>query len=179
MGSGIYTVIEYFVGMFPYLFVLLMFPIICVSIKDKGLATKFFFVLLFLISALRYDVGWDYLNYLEIIGNSGNGLMVFELLEHKVCEFSNNIDFPQFFFIFNSLTTCFFFYKGIALMSKNKMLSSYVFLCMPFYFLTSLSIVRFALALSIVFYALARLLHNKKILQFVFLILFKISLTQS
>lgn len=176
MGSGIYSLIEYFVGMFPYLFLLLMFPIICIGFKDKGLATKFFFVLVFLISALRYDVGWDYLNYLEIIKNSGNGLMVFEFLEHKVCEFSNDIGFPQFFFIINSLATCLFFYKGIVLMSKNKMLSSYVFLCMPFYFLTSLSIIRFALALSIVFYALARLLHNKKILQFVFFIFFAVNI---
>lgn len=115
------------------------------------------FILIFILSALRFDVGYDYSMYYEFIeGNIKwytDQINRIEFLPRQLILFSSFINFYQFFFIFTSFLITYFFYKGIKENSEDRLISTLIFVCFPLFFFMSLSIVRQYVAVAIVFYS--------------------------
>lgn len=125
------------------------------GIKIYGYTATFF--LIFIFCALRFDVGYDYSMYYNFIeGNIrwfDDQINRVEYLPRQLILFSNFIGFYQFFFIVTSFAITWFFYKAIKVNSKDKWLSTIVFVCFPLFFFMSLSIIRQYVAVALVFYS--------------------------
>lgn len=162
--------LESFFQSLPYLF-LLGFCLFLVKIPDQQKASYYFFLVLFLFSALRFDVGWDYMHYrISIENDDYKDVTRFEWLEQQLAFLSQILNFPQLFFIVNSFFTFLFLYLGIKNLSTKYSISYLVYLGLPIFFFSGLSLVRFTLTLSIVFWAYGFLLE-KKILKFILVII--------
>lgn len=131
------------------------------------------FVLLFSVSALRLNVGNDYLNYVEFMHLAYSGAYVpteigFNALAsivYYLCGFENYL---LIFAIF-AFATIFFFMKGMLDQSRWFTLSFAMFMLLGYYF-QSLSTVRYYLALSMAFFSIKYVL-NKDWPRFVLIIL--------
>lgn len=126
--------------------------------------------LIFLLAALRFDVGYDYSFYFQLIEQNlkfiEDQLYRIEYLSRQLILFSTSLKFTQFFFIISSLIIYFLFYKTILDISEDKRLSTILFLCFPLFYFNSLSIVRQFIALSIIFCGV-RFIFKKNIILYV------------
>lgn len=115
------------------------------------------FILIFIFCALRFDVGYDYSMYYELIGGNIKWYTAqinrIEFLSRQIILFSTFIGFTQFFFILSSFVIIYFYYKTIKENSLDKWLSTLIFVCFPIFFFMSLSIVRQFMAVAIIFYS--------------------------
>ena len=84
----------------PYVLLLLMLGVnLCINTRRSN---NFMFFVLFVFSAIRYDVGFDYPGYIEtIVSGSDWAINRFELGQKWLVLLSRQL-FPQFFFIANS-----------------------------------------------------------------------------
>lgn len=148
-----------------------------VYINAKNL-NNFFFFILFLFSAFRYDVGYDYMSYYELIKYyDAFKLLRIEPIERELITISHKL-FIQLFFIINSFITIYFTKWALERKSRDISISALVFLCFPLMFTNSFSIIRFWSGLAIVFYA-STYLNEKKYLTFLFLTLCAIGFHKS
>lgn len=138
------------------------------KLKPKKICVFTFWVL-FLFSALSYDVGWDYIPYLNDIKNLN--IERHEFLEKQLMALSFNLDFYQLFFIVNHLLILLCVLYTIKNESRCITLSIIVFICFPFMFLTGLSTIRSALATAIIFWATGKFLKDKRILLYLVVVL--------
>lgn len=152
----------------PYVLLLLMLGVdLCINTRRSN---NFMFFVLFVFSAIRYDVGFDYPGYIEtIVSGSDWAINRFELGQKWLVLLSRQL-FPQFFFIANSFIAIYFTRKAILRMSCDVSLAALTFLSFPLLYLHSFSIVRFWSALAIIVYA-STLLQDKRYCFFSFLIL--------
>ena len=134
----------------------------------------FYFLILISFTGFRYQIGWDYNAYDEIIDNLRNS----GLLTYDRGEFLSNILFKivasmksnyLFFFITSILM------YGLILTTLNKYSSNYgisliFFICFPLFFLNSLSIIRNFVAISICFWGY-QFLRKNQIFKYVITIL--------
>ncbi|MCI5197041.1 MAG: EpsG family protein [Candidatus Electrothrix sp. AW5] len=116
-----------------------------------------------LFAGFRHNVGYDYLNYKAFYmypesTNSFNLEPLFRLSIYA-CRMITK-DYHFFFFLY-SLATCIFVAAGIKKISSHIEYSYLIYLFIPSLYLTSFSIVRFALAASITFYGLTIYLKNE------------------
>lgn len=125
------------------------------GIKIYGFTAAF--ILIFIFCAIRFDVGYDYSMYYELI--EGNikyftaQINRIEYLPRQLVLFSSFIKFYQFFFIVTSFIITYFFYKSIKENSEDKWLSTLIFVCFPIFFFMSLSVIRQFIAIAIIFYS--------------------------
>jgi hypothetical protein len=142
------------------------------GIDSNGLQATFFII--FLFSALRFDVGYDYSMYYELIeGNIKyfeDQINRIEYLPRKIIFLSSFLGFSQLFFIISSFIITFFFYKAIKENSLDPKLSTLIFICFPIFFYMSLSVVRQYIAIAMIFYGF-RFIKERKILHFFCLVL--------
>ncbi len=131
------------------------------------------FVLLFSVSALRLNVGNDYLNYVEFMHLAYSrayvpteiGFNALACIVYYLCGFENYL---LVFAIF-AFATIFFFMKGMLDQSRWFTLSFAMFMLLGYYF-QSLSTVRYYLALSMAFFSIKYVI-NKDWPRFVLIIL--------
>lgn len=162
---------EILIQSFPY-FVLLVLIIFFFRKTNDQRALLLSITLMTLFSAIRYDIGWDYWNYRNVIENNiGNDSIRFELLEKSLVLLCQKLNFPQLFFIVNSFLTYIFLYLGIKKLSKCYFYSFLTFLALPIFFFSSLSVVRFALAATIIFWGYS-FLSERKFIRYVLIVLF-------
>lgn len=120
------------------------------AIKNEKVVFQFTFILVFLFSALRYGIGYDYFNYIEIIKEYNiRYLSFFEWLSQLLYYISQKT-FPQVFFIVNSFICLYPIYFLASKTSKKPGLVFFSFMMIPLFFLESLSIVRYSSALSLI-----------------------------
>jgi len=123
------------------------------------------FILIFLFCALRFDVGYDYSMYYELIDGNINyytdQINRIEFLPRQLIIFSRFIGFYQFFFIISSFVICYFFYRAIKENSEDKWISTLIFICFPLFFFMSLSLVRQYMAIAILFYSFSFIKQRK------------------
>lgn len=144
--------IEFCIYILPYVFLLLI-SVIVVFVKDRSGIKNVIPIMLFLFSALRYNVGYDYAGYYDIISNNFSWhIERTEFLERQLIYLSQWLGIPQFFFIVNSFFTIFFVSLGVNKLSCDKRFSWLVFLCLNVLFMQSMSTVRFHLALALMFW---------------------------
>ena len=148
--------------MIPYIIVLIITLANCLI--NTRLSNNFVFIILFLFSACRYDVGYDYASYMDIMWrNDDFQLDRMELIERYLLYLSINLKFYQLFFIVNSAVVFFCVKRFVQKNSINVAISYLVFLCMPLMLTQSYSIVRHWSALAVILYASTFLFEKKYI----------------
>ena len=146
----------------------LVFLFLLLSPRNKKIGACVFFILISLISACRYNVGYDYENYLAIILNP-NIDSTFTRLEPTskfLIEVSRYFNFPQFYFIVTSFFITLFFTYIIYKESPDLKLSFILYYSIPIFFFGSLSIIRQMLACGIAFLMIYFWRHKKYTLAF-------------
>ena len=156
-----------FIDLLPYV-LLLFLTVIIPKVSRKYMLLLF--LVFFVFSGFRYGVGWDYFNYLEAIEGGGWMIERMEFLPQRLMLFCRNHNLTQTFYIVTGFLSVFCFFVMISKESIDPAASLFVFLCVPLFFLDSLSVVRFSLAVSIVFLA-CHYGYEKKYLFFVLLLL--------
>lgn len=159
-----------------YIFILMLIYLISMFDRHKfNITDKIFFVILSVISGLRYGVGTDYFGYTKYFDliSSGYpiqvepGLVFLSKMLAKV-----NLNSQALFFILSSLTML-FVYKGLKYYSKSNYINKPVtyLLLIIFTYFPSFNGVRQFLAGAIIFYA-SRYIVEKKLLKFCIWIVF-------
>lgn len=165
--------IEYnLLDLYPY-FLLFIGLLFCYKFipnkKNKFISV---IILTFLFSACRYNVGWDYLNYVKII-RQGINLEDdrFELIPRYIFYIANKWNFYPFAFISLTIIQMFFLAKSIKQNSSDPALSWLIYVLFPLFFLNDLSTIRQGVAASIVFFSY-NYAKNRKIIKFILTISF-------
>lgn len=128
------------------------------------------FLLLFIVAAIRYDVGQDYLSYMRnyelfVSGYILNNFEMGYLLFLKILSFiSKN---PQIVFIITSVIINYFVCKNISENSTKKWLSYIIYIFGTFFFF-SMNGIRQAIAISIFYYSL-KYIKEKKFNKYLFI----------
>ena len=156
--------LEFLYNLFPY--VILVLIGLCSLYAKKNIVLYLFIFLMFILSALRFDVGSDYLTYYNMIVYGEGYIERIEYLERVLIHVSSLLGFPQFFFIVNAFFTFIFLYYAIRRLSLKPEWSWFMFLCFNVLYLQSMSTVRYHLALAIVFWG-STFLVEKRYLIFV------------
>ena len=145
----------------PYL---LLLGLLMINMKINSKASNnLCFFLIFIFSAIRYVVGYDYMMYLDILRYEPD-YDRFEFLEYLLQRFAAQTYIP-IFFIVNSFITVYFAKWAIEKLSVNVSISLLAFFCLPLLYTHSLSIIRFWSGVSVLFYA-TTFLYEKKWLHF-------------
>ncbi|WP_298878393.1 EpsG family protein [uncultured Polaribacter sp.] len=133
------------------------------------------FIIIFIFCALRFDVGYDYSMYYELIKGDvkfyNAQINRIEFLSRQLIIFSNFIGFYQFFFIVSSFVILYFFHRTIKENSFDKWLSIIIFISFPIFFFVSLSIVRQYMAVAILFYSY-KYIKQRKFWYYLLVVLF-------
>ncbi len=126
---------------------------------------------LFCLSAFRFGVGWDYYQYYwTIVSNLQTNIVGRgEIATVALVHLSSKLGITNLYFAINAFITIFLISKTINQYSVNKWVSIFVFLCFPLFFLSSLSVIRFYTALSIVFFAF-RYIKSREIFKYLILV---------
>ena len=148
-------------------------PTVMLGSKNCDKAFKVLcFLPLFLVSALRYNVGTDYMwtyyqGYIRV-GN-GNNFDDFSIGYKKMVQALNIITKdPQILFVVTSFIFCYFLWKTIYEQSADILLSIMLVIVTRYYFI-SLNTIRQFIAMSIVIYATKYIIQNKIIKFLIFL----------
>lgn len=157
------------IGILPWIL------IYCIGVTNVLTNTKksndIFFFILFLFSALRYNVGFDYMSYDYLISEgSEHAIGRIEYIQQILIYLSREY-FHQLFFIVNSFIAVYFVKWALERLSVNLSISAIVFLCFPLMFTNSMNIIRFWSALAIIFYA-STFLEEKRYIRFGILLVF-------
>ncbi len=126
------------------------------SFKMNRLSIFMFIAVLIvvLMSALRFDVGWDYKAYYDTIvfGRVTNIMVTKEYFTIFLVELAKKIRMPQFYFAINSIICICLIMATVKRYSKDFWISLFFFVSFPLFFLNSLSVVRNFSAIAITFY---------------------------
>jgi hypothetical protein len=139
------------VDLLPYIGLLLLTVLVPLFVKNKKTYMFFLFFVFFVFSGFRYGVGWDYYNYANAIEFGGYGVERMDYLPKQLAFFCSNHGFTQLFFVVTSFIIISFFFVMFFKESEDPAVSIFVFLCVPTFFLMSLTLVRYFLAVSAVF----------------------------
>ena len=152
--------------MFFYIVIFLAVSLLGVSkFKYKNFSMIF---LLFTVSAVRFDVGFDFLSYYTSIVQFKLGDMTyirFGLLHGGLIELSNYINFPQLYFIITSAVMYLFFHLAIKNHSENYFYSILIFISIPFFFLMSVNFIKQFTAMAVVLYS-TKYIFSRSFLKF-------------
>lgn len=139
------------------------------------------FLLLFLISGIRYGVGQDYFGTyvytFERILNGCSNIRIdfgFYLINKIIILFGGSF---QWVFIITSFIINYFICKSIYEQSKNKMLSLFIYICGTLYFF-SMNGVRQTIALSLFYYSL-KYIKDRNFTKYVFINLIALTVHNS
>lgn len=152
-----------FFDIWPY-FIIAAFFLLCYAYKLKNSSKIIFFVLLF-FCVFRYDVGWDYMTYVDELKEGLDSISQsrYEPLSKFVFYLSSLMDFYPFAFFFFALITLYLVYKSINLFSINCTISWLVYYSLPLFFFASLSTIRQSIATAIILFSYKYLRDNNKI----------------
>lgn len=151
----------------PYTFLLLAVYIIIVNKRYSKQQRLFWaFVVVSLFSGLRYNVGHDYMEYYEaVLAGKGGGADRYEFFFRYLCYYLKG--FPAIFMLVTSFGTNFFIFRGVRRFTDYSIvLPVLAFLCLPFFFLDYMCVIRFAFAVSLMFYAILKYNEDRKFFHF-------------
>lgn len=114
------------------------------------------FIFIFIVSAFRFDVGFDYPTYFDLAVKKGNFVWQFirlEPLSQFIVFLVWQLNSPSWIFIIYCFFSLFLLRKVISKLSIDADLSLLVYILFPLFFLDSLSLIRQHLAMSIVVYS--------------------------
>ncbi len=138
------------IDLLPYIG-LLLFTLLIPKFTNEKTYLILLFLVYFVFSGFRYGVGWDYFNYVAIIQTGGWAIDRLEPLVRILALFCERNGLVQFFFVATSFFIYFLFFLMFSKESTNPAVSLFVLLCVPSFFLNSMVMVRFFMAVSAVF----------------------------
>lgn len=164
--------------MFPYMFFLILIFVFLELGKRrfiKGVNFNFLaYLCVFIFSAIRFDVGYDYTLYYGWIEGTykfiEDQLNRLEFLSRLMIEFSHDVQFFQLFFILSSFLIVLLFYKSISMYSLDLRLSTLIFICFPVFYFYSFSIIRQYIAIALIFYGY-RFIKERALIKYVLTLL--------
>lgn len=139
------------IDLLPYIF-LLFITVLIPKILKKNYITILGVIYVF-FCGFRYGVGWDYFNYILTIKEGGWYITRMEFIVRQIAYLAHILDNSRIFFVITSLLITFFFFKTINKLSVVPRDSIFIYLCLPAFFISSLTTVRFSLAIALLFYA--------------------------
>lgn len=142
----------------------------CCKTKDN-LGVKVIFWMMLIFSAVRYNVGWDFPTYADLIEGRVKDYQFerMEWLSQSIMLLARNT-FTQLYFIVNSVIGMVCLYKVCNKYSRDPALSLFFFLTFSLFYLMTMNIIRNFVAILLVMYA-CRLLLEKKYLKYIFVII--------
>lgn len=151
-----------------------LFLIIADSLDDgKKAFSQAFAIFLAIISAIRYDVGFDYPVYYEVASQQGDFLWEFLRFEFlsKIIVFTVWLfKLPYLIFFIYSFLTVYFVFQGLKrLMPDSLHIGLFIYALFPLFFIDSFSLIRQHLAIAIIIYAISFLL-NRKFLTYIIIV---------
>lgn len=150
--------------MHPYFFVLLV--IYFLSLVNIPYRKHLIFLILFVFSAVRFDVGFDFNTYYDVISDPNHlEYYRFSVLDRKLIDASRLLGIKQFYFIATSLIINYLIFKTFLKYSSNFFISAIIFFVIPIFYLYSFSIIRQFAAIAIVFYSI-RYVIDKRLFYF-------------
>ena len=160
------------IDLFPYILLFILFILVGKNNMKSTIKAKRAFIVILLFDCLRYGVGYDYLGYVNAVYNQTQFYDMDQYTEplSQVLLYIAHCTHYQVFFILSSFLTLFPIYLFCKKHSLDPYLSLFVYLCFPFFFLSGTSVIRNAIAYSMVIMALYYLLKNR----IIFAILFNI-----
>lgn len=139
--------------------------------KQKNILFFIIFFFLFIVSAIRYNVGRDYMDTYVFTYNlvKSNALNIridigFFLLNKIIIIFNGSY---QWVFVVTSFIINFFVCKVIVKESDNKMLSLFIYICGTFYFF-SMNGIRQSISIALFYYSLY-LIEKRKMFKYMFI----------
>jgi len=135
----------------PYIVLLLLTVLIPKLFPQKGI--RILFVIFVIFGGCCYGVGWDYFNYTNSILSGGWLIDRMEFIPQQIAVLAGKLNRPQLFFFVNSFFVVLLCFYTIQKESINPAASIIVFLCLPIFFISSISILRYAWAMSLLFFA--------------------------
>ena len=125
-------------------------------------------VILLIVTCLRFDVGFDYMSYYNMVYPHLNDSEIerIEPFSAILLRFASYLGHPQFVFILFCLLNSFFLYKSFRIHSSNFFISVLVYISM--FYLNDISVLRQAVACSITFYSFKYVRERKFILYLLF-----------
>ena len=146
-------------------YVIIAFVLTIGYIFKNKIFTYLSLLIIVLISGFRYEVGYDYTNYVSFF--LGYDLEYLEPLFVFILILLKNIwDDPQIMFFTFSLATILITYKAIKKLGSSERMGIMIYLLIPGLYLNSFSIVRQSIAISLFFLGIFYLYENKKIKYF-------------
>ena len=161
-----------FLGTIPWVVFLFVILINLKKYNKDGNYLFRLFLFVFLFSAVRYGIGYDYFSYKEIVSGDcfDYQLERFELIPRYLALISRYIH-PQLFFIISSFLTIYPVYYVSKRLSPYP-IESFCFYCLlPILFLDGLGIVRNAIAFSMILLSFWFLHEKKYLISIVFFML--------
>ena len=168
MGRYEFSIID----IIPYFAAAIALTFITISKGDNRRKGWYCMVLMFLLAAIRYGIGYDYYNYKKAVLHelTDNALDRFEPLSRMMMELAHFTHY-QVFFILGSLLTIIPVYIACKKLSINPAFSLLIYFLYPSMYLSNLSIVRNAVAFSLVFLAIALNTERKVFKSFILILI--------
>lgn len=171
------------------IYILLFLSIlICFFLKNvkpnlKKIMDNLFFIILFLFSALRFDVGADYYSYYKVASGDTNPIFIFlyenfEFSNKRLIDLARFLNEPQLYFIMTSFIINYCIINTLKKNSKNYFFSIMLYLSIPLFYFNSLGIIRQYCAIAIVFYSI-QFIKNKNLMKFIICIVLAVSFHRS
>lgn len=142
--------------------------------KNGGTQKKVFFslALLVIIATIRYDVGYDYMNYYNFVAYNASYKetinLNFALIPKMILQIAVFFKQPWLFFFISEMLIVIFIYLGVK--DQEIDINSAIIVYTSLFYVESLSIVRQALAVSAVFWSF-KYVREKKLICFLMVIL--------
>jgi hypothetical protein len=115
--------------------------------KDNRFIDVSFFLVIGFLVLIRYGVGYDYFNYFAI---ESSGFFPFAPIANWLLDIVRKFNFPNGFVGISAfITFCILAYTATR-PAKERKLSPFLFICLPFYFIEAFSLSRQMLAISFV-----------------------------
>lgn len=150
-----------------YYSIILFLLVIDYYFSNKKMFLYIALLIILLVSGTRFEVGYDYLNYVNYYTNwlpdNLEPLFILSIKLQKVI--TNNY---QIMFFTYSLFTMLFMYSGITKYTKYIKTSLLFYLLIPGLYLTSFSTLRQSIAISIFFFAVYFLVFRNQKSKFIF-----------
>lgn len=160
-----------FIDLLPYIYIALLFIFLSIIVKSSRqlVVSKCIFIIILFFTIFRYDVGWDYNTYLELINSDLDTILHsrFEPIPKLIFYLSAKLNFFPLTFIFFGIIQLGLIYRIINNYSTDSFLSWAFYVFFPMFFLESLSIIRQFTAFLIVFYSFFYLKDAQKVKYFI------------
>ena len=134
--------------MIVYLIPFFLYALSQFDTRNRGIFIFLISLSLFLILALRDNIGYDYINYTDIYYSYS--LEKTQLIPKYILNFSFLFKDHHYFFFIYSFSTIYFIYKSAI--KNNNIYFLVLFIALPGFFIESFTLLKQSLALSLVIY---------------------------